>query len=182
MIPNPIRCMKSTRLWSLKLLDKNGYRSNVAIILSDGKGRVLLAKRIGQASWQFPQGGIDSDEMPQEALYRELNEEVGLNKSDVEVLQESRQWLKYRIPRNMQRKRTKPICVGQKQKWFFLKLLADESRIKLDMTESPEFDEWQWVNYWYPLTAVIAFKQKVYQQALQEFAKINSAMEKNLTV
>ena len=82
----------------------------------------------------------------------------------------------------MQRKRTKPICVGQKQKWFFLKLLADESRIKLDMTESPEFDEWQWVNYWYPLTAVIAFKQKVYQQALQEFAKINSAMEKNLTV
>ena len=182
MIPNPIRCMKSKGLWSLKLLDKNGYRSNVAIILSDGKGRVLLAKRIGQASWQFPQGGIDSNEIPREALYRELNEEVGLDQSDVEVLQESRQWLKYRIPRNMQRKRTKPICVGQKQKWFFLKLLADESRIKLDMTDSPEFDEWQWVNYWYPLTAVIAFKQKVYQQALQEFAKINSAMEKNLTV
>ena len=182
MIPNPVRCMKSIRLWSLKLLDKNGYRSNGAIILSAGKGRVLLAKRIGQASWQFPQAGIDCNEIPQEALYRELNEEVGLNKSVVEVLQESRQWLKYRIPRNMQRKRTKPICVGQKQKWFFLKLLADESRIKLDMTESPEFDEWQWVNYWYPLTAVIAFKQKVYQQALQEFAKINSAMEKNLTV
>ena len=101
--------MKSKGLWSLKLLDKNGYRSNVAIILSDGKGRVLLAKRIGQASWQFPQGGIDNNEMPREALYRELNEEVGLNKSDVEVLQESRQWLKYRIPRNMQRKRTKPI-------------------------------------------------------------------------
>ena len=164
------------------MIDNKGYRKNVGIVLMNNKKQFLIFKRIGADAWQFPQGGIDSNEIPREALYRELNEEVGLNKSDVEVLQESRQWLRYRIPRNMQRKRTKPICVGQKQKWFFLKLLADESRIKLDMTESPEFDEWQWVNYWYPLTAVIAFKQKVYQQALQEFAKINSAMEKNLTV
>ena len=163
------------------VLDKNGFRSNIAMIVSNGSGKVLLAKRIGQNSWQFPQGGIDGDEAPKDALFRELKEEIGLDQKDVEILKQSSQWFKYKIPPNLQRKRSKPVCIGQKQKWFYLKLASDESNIKLDLTSNPEFDEWQWVNYWYPISAVISFKKKVYQQALREFAKLNMDMERRLS-
>ena len=163
------------------VLDKNGFRSNIAMIVSNGCGKVLLAKRIGQNSWQFPQGGIDGDEAPKDALFRELKEEIGLDQKDVEILKQSSQWFKYKIPPNLQRKRSKPVCIGQKQKWFYLKLVSDESNIKLDLTSNPEFDEWQWVNYWYPISAVISFKKKVYQQALLEFAKSNMDMERRLS-
>ena len=163
------------------VLDKNGFRSNIAMIVSNGCGKVLLAKRIGQNSWQFPQGGIDGDEAPKDALFRELKEEIGLDQKDVEILKQSSQWFKYKIPPNLKRKRSKPVCIGQKQKWFYLKLVSDESNIKLDLTSNPEFDEWQWVNYWYPISAVISFKKKVYQQALREFAKLNMDMERKLS-
>ena len=163
------------------MLDKNGFRSNIAMIVSNGCGKVLLAKRIGQNSWQFPQGGIDGGEAPKDALFRELKEEIGLDQKDVEILKQSSQWFKYKIPPNLQRKRSKPVCIGQKQKWFYLKLVSDESNIKLDLTSNPEFDEWQWVNYWYPISAVISFKKKVYQQALREFAKLNMDMERRLS-
>ena len=163
------------------VLDKNGFRSNIAMIVSNGYGKVLLAKRIGQNSWQFPQGGIDGDEAPKDALFRELKEEIGLDQKDVEILKQSSQWFKYKIPPNLQRKRSKPVCIGQKQKWFYLKLVSDESNINLDLTSNPEFDDWQWVNYWYPISAVISFKKKVYQQALREFAKLNMDMERRLS-
>ena len=163
------------------VLDKNGFRSNIAMIVSNGCGKVLLAKRIGQNSWQFPQGGIDGDEAPKDALFRELKEEIGLDQKDVEILKQSSQWFKYKIPPNLQRKRSKPVCIGQKQKWFYLKLVSDESNINLDLTSNPEFDDWQWVNYWYPISAVISFKKKVYQQALREFAKLNIDMERRLS-
>ena len=163
------------------VLDKNGFRSNIAMIVSNGCGKVLLAKRIGQNSWQFPQGGIDGDEAPKDALFRELKEEIGLDQKDVEILKQSSQWFKYKIPPNLQRKRSKQVCIGQKKKWFYLKLVSDESNIKLDLTSNPEFDEWQWVNYWYPISAVISFKKKVYQQALREFAKLNMDMERRLS-
>ena len=163
------------------VLDKNGFRSNIAMIVSNGCGKVLLAKRIGQNSWQFPQGGIDGDEAPKDALFRELKEEIGLDQKDVEILKQSSQWFKYKIPPNLQRKRSKPVCIGQKQKWFYLKLASNENNIKLDITSNPEFDEWQWVNYWYPISAVISFKKKVYQQALREFAKLNMDMERRLS-
>ena len=165
----------------MRVLDKNGFRSNIAMIVSNGCGKVLLAKRIGQNSWQFPQGGIDGDEAPKDALFRELKEEIGLDQKDVEILKQSSQWFKYKIPPNLQRKRSKPVCIGQKQKWFYLKLVSDESNINLDLTSNPEFDDWQWVNYWYPISAVISFKKKVYQQALREFAKLNMDMERRLS-
>ena len=165
----------------MRVLDKNGFRSNIAMIVSNGSGKVLLAKRIGQNSWQFPQGGIDGDEAPKDALFRELKEEIGLDQKDVKILKQSSQWFKYKIPPNLQRKRSKPVCIGQKQKWFYLKLVSDESNIKLDLTSNPEFDEWEWVNYWYPISAVISFKKKVYQQALREFAKLNMDMERKLS-
>ena len=159
------------------MIDKDGFRSNIAIVISDGRGKVLLAKRIGQQAWQFPQGGVDKNESCEQALFRELYEEVGLKASDVKIVQRSRKWLRYRIPSSMQRKYSKPLCIGQKQKWFYLKLTGDISRVRFDAAGTPEFDNWQWVNYWYPINSVVSFKRNVYRNALLEFAVANARFE-----
>ena len=158
-------------------LDKDGFRPNVAIVLSDGFGKVFLAKRIGQQAWQFPQGGVDPNESVEEALYRELYEEIGLRPEDVKVIQTTRRWLRYKIPPQFRRKTGEQVCVGQKQKWFFLRLESCVSKIRFDVTSEPEFDDWNWVTYWYPLNAVVTFKKGVYRAALKEFVAKNTLMQ-----
>ena len=160
------------------MVDQEGFRPNVGIVISNGVGQLLWAKRIGQDAWQFPQGGINSGEKPEQALYRELYEEVGLESHDVELLACTRSWLRYRLPKAMQRRNSKPLCIGQKQKWFLLKLVGDESKIRLDHCEKPEFDGWQWVNYWYPINQVIEFKRDVYRRALNELSPLQCEMER----
>ena len=152
------------------MIDSDGYRPNVGIILTNTAGQVLWARRIGQDAWQFPQGGIRQHETPLEALYRELHEEVGLQASDVAILACTRGWLRYRLPKRMIRHNTLPICVGQKQKWFMLRMISDDTRISFDHSDDPEFDGWSWVSYWYPLSKVVSFKRDVYRQALAELA------------
>ena len=152
------------------MIDADGYRPNVGIILVNPRGQVLWARRIGQDAWQFPQGGIKAQESPEAALYRELQEEVGLRPEDVEILGCTRGWLRYRLPKRMIRHNSKPVCVGQKQKWFLLKLTSSEERIRFDHTEKPEFDGWRWVSYWYPLGQVVPFKRDVYRRAMRELA------------
>jgi len=152
------------------VIDADGYRPNVGIILVNPRGQVLWARRIGQDAWQFPQGGIKAQESPEAALYRELQEEVGLQPDDVEILGCTRGWLRYRLPKRMIRHNSKPVCVGQKQKWFLLKLTSSEERIRFDHTEKPEFDGWRWVSYWYPLGQVVPFKRDVYRRAMRELA------------
>jgi len=153
------------------VIDKEGFRPNVGIVLANDEGRVLWARRVGgRDAWQFPQGGINRGESPEEALYRELYEEVGLSADAVEVLGVTRGWLRYRLPQRYIRKGQSPACVGQKQKWFLLRMLADDSAVRLDLNEKPEFDHWQWVSYWYPLNQVIAFKREVYRRAMKELA------------
>lgn len=151
------------------MLDKEGYRANVGIILTNQRGQLFWAKRYHQEAWQFPQGGIQSDETPQQALFRELKEEIGLLPEHVCLLTETRYWLRYQLPSKLRKQRGDKAFVGQKQKWFFLRLVADESMIKLDNQNTPEFDAWQWVSYWYPLRYVIRFKRHVYRTVLQEF-------------
>lgn len=152
------------------MIDEQGYRPNVGIILCNDKGQVLWARRIGQDAWQFPQGGIKKGESPEKALYRELTEEVGLTKEDVQILGCTRGWLRYRLPRRMIRHDSHPVCVGQKQKWYLLRLIADESRINVKSGDKPEFDGWSWVSYWFPLGKVVAFKRDVYRRAMTELA------------
>lgn len=154
-------------------MSKEKYRKNVGMILTKDKKRVLLARRMRQKSaWQFPQGGIDKGETAEEALYRELHEELGLTKKDVRVIAESKQWLSYEIPKQFRRRSEKDVCTGQTQKWFLLELLTDESNIRLDLAEHQEFDDWQWVDYWVPLEKVIEFKRDVYEKALEEFSSL----------
>jgi len=153
------------------VIDSEGFRANVGIMLANDQGQLLWARRVGgRDAWQFPQGGIQHGESPQDALYRELHEEVGLLPEAVKVLGETRGWLRYRLPRNFIRKGQTPVCIGQKQKWFLLQMLADDDAVRLDLNDKPEFDHWQWVSYWYPLNQVISFKREVYRRALKELA------------
>ncbi len=149
------------------MIDQDGFRPNVGIILLGDNGKVFWAKRIRDDGWQFPQGGINSNETPEAAMYRELYEEVGLKPEQVSILGATPGWLRYRLPKRLQRIHKKPLCVGQKQVWYLLRLLADESNVDLFATGNPEFGRWRWVNYWYPVYNVVSFKRNVYQQALK---------------
>ena len=151
------------------MIDDDGYRPNVGIIVANDQGQVLWARRIGQDAWQFPQGGIKTSESPDEALYRELREEVGLLPEQVKIVGTTRGWLRYKPPRRML-KDNRSSFVGQKQKWYLLKMLAEDGAVMFDHSESPEFDYWRWVTYWYPLGQVVNFKQDVYRRALKELA------------
>jgi len=151
------------------LIDNDGFRPNVGIILANEQGQVLWAKRVGQDAWQFPQGGIESHESPEQALYRELKEEIGLGENSVEVVGSTKGWLRYRLPKRMLRQNASSF-VGQKQKWFLLKMLSDDQAVTFQHSETPEFDSWQWVTYWYPLGQVVTFKQDVYRRAMKELA------------
>jgi putative (di)nucleoside polyphosphate hydrolase len=154
------------------VIDADGYRPNVGIILVNKRAQVLWARRIGQDAWQFPQGGIKSDESADAALYRELREEVGLLPEDVDVLGCTNGWLRYRLPKRMVRLNSKPVCIGQKQKWFLLQLKTSETRISFEFGDKPEFDGWRWVSYWYPLGQVVPFKRDVYRRAMRELAPL----------
>lgn len=165
------------------MIDEDGFRFNVGIIVTDGSGQVLWAKRRKQNAWQFPQGGLKIDENPEEALYRELYEELGLEEGDVEIMGCTRSWLHYRLPEHLLRHHIQPLCIGQKQKWFMLRLTGNEEKVRLNITDSPEFDRWRWVHYWYPIRQVIAFKRHVYRRALEELAPLMPAVmrEKRFT-
>lgn len=150
------------------MIDSDGYRANVGIILSNNQGSVLWARRMGQDAWQFPQGGIDAHEDEEQAMYRELWEEIGLQSKDVEIIASTNSWLRYKLPKRMVRRNCQPVCIGQKQKWFLLKLVGEEHRLNLETTSKPEFEEWKWVDYWFPVENVVYFKKRVYRCALQQ--------------
>ncbi len=103
-------------------------------------------------------------------MYRELHEEVGLYPEDVRILAQTRGWLRYRLPPHMIRRHRRPVCIGQKQRWFLLRLTAPDSRIRLDAMPRPEFDHWEWVDFWLPVAQVVSFKREVYRRAMTEFA------------
>ncbi len=160
------------------MIDNQGYRPNVGIILTNDDHKLLWARRIQQDAWQFPQGGIRQAERPIDAMFRELEEEIGLLSEHVEVLGSTRGWLRYRLPKKYIRHEQQPVCIGQKQVWFLLRLTGEEHHVRLDQNDKPEFDHWRWVDYWYPLNEVVSFKRKVYKRALNELAPLVLPQEK----
>ncbi len=158
------------------MLDREGYRPNVGIVLLNSRNEVFWGKRVGQHSWQFPQGGIQHGESPEQAMYRELQEEVGLLPEHVQIIGRTRDWLRYDVPEEYLRRQNstrvhRAAYRGQKQIWFLLRLVGVDSDIQLRASEHPEFDAWRWVPFWIQLDAVIGFKREVYQLALSELAR-----------
>ena len=150
------------------MIDNEGYRPNVGIIICNNEKKVLWAKRADEDAWQFPQGGINEGESPKEAMYRELMEEVGLSRDHVKVIARTKDWLRYDVPKNWIRRDWRDRYKGQKQIWFLLKLVGDDSNVFLKNTYKPEFDAWRWDDFWSPLDQIIDFKRDVYEQALNE--------------
>ena len=154
------------------MLDREGYRPNVGIILVNQRNEVFWGKRVREHAWQFPQGGIKYGESPVQAMYRELHEETGLKPEHVRILGRTRNWLRYNVPNHFIRRDSRGIYKGQKQIWFLLRLVGRDSDVCLRATRHPEFDAWRWSQYWVPLDTVIEFKREVYAQALNELAAI----------
>ena len=172
------------------MIDAEGYRPNVGIVVANALGQVLWARRVGgHDAWQFPQGGVQDGEKPEQALFRELEEEIGLREEHVKILGCTDGWLRYQLPQHMRRDqrrsakrsnkkssksqggRRQPVAFrGQKQKWFLLEMLADDAQVRFDLCDKPEFDEFKWVSYWYPVKQVIDFKRDVYRRALKQLA------------
>ncbi len=155
------------------IIDPDGFRANVGIVLMRGDGGVFLGRRTGGKGWQFPQGGMRAGESLEQALYRELHEEIGLAAPDVELVGRTTRWLRYRLPSRYVRRDRLPLCIGQKQRWFLLRLRHEVETFDFARTaEAPEFDTWRWVDFWEPAREVIYFKRKVYRRALSELAPL----------
>jgi putative (di)nucleoside polyphosphate hydrolase len=159
---------QSTNPFMGDVIDRDGFRANVGIVLMHADGRLFLGRRTGGRGWQFPQGGMRRGEEAEASLYRELKEEIGLVPADVTILGRTEHWLRYRLPQRFIRANQHPLCVGQKQRWFLLQLQSPEDALRFDTTSEPEFDRGRWVDYWQPIREVIYFKRTVYTRALHE--------------
>ena len=152
----------------------DGYRPNVGIVICNSTGQVFWARRINRDGWQFPQGGVSKNEGLIEAMYRELHEETGLQQGHVRMVAHTKEWLHYDLPKKFlrhqrRRAKSKPAFRGQKQIWFLLELLGDDSVVDLaGGVESPEFDSWRWVETEFALKNIVDFKRPVYRKALDE--------------
>ncbi len=164
------------------MLDREGFRPNVGIILLNANNEVWWGKRVREHSWQFPQGGIKYGESPEQAMFRELEEETGLLPEHVKVIGRTRDWLRYEVPDHFIKREIRGHYRGQKQIWFLLRMLGRDCDVNLRASNHPEFDAWRWHEYWVPLDVVIEFKRGVYQLALQELSRFVHRTERLGTV
>jgi putative (di)nucleoside polyphosphate hydrolase len=147
---------------------KEGYRPNVAMVVLNSKNKVLICRRTNTKTWQFPQGGVDNNENLEKAMYRELLEEVGLRKDDVQYIGESDDTIIYDIPKTIRSNILGGKFKGQEQKWFLLRIKNDDHEIRLDYEAFPEFDTFEWVSFWQPIDRIVDFKREAYRKALSE--------------
>ena len=154
------------------------YRPNVGIMVLNKAGDVFMAHRndCRDKAWQMPQGGIDKGEDEYEAALRELYEETGI--TSVSLIAESTKWYTYDFPAGVHFiNEKKKAFAGQTQKWFLFEFKGDESEINLDRPD-PEFDQWQWMPAEKIVDMIVAFKQDVYRQVVDEFMPFIEAVRK----
>jgi len=162
------------------MIDRDGYRPNVAIVLVNARNQVFWGKRIKEHAWQFPQGGIKQGETPEQAMFRELTEETGLLPHHVRILGRTRDWLHYNVPNHWVKREWRGTYKGQKQIWFLLRLVGRDCDISLRASGHPEFDAWRWHDYWVPLEAVIDFKRESYRVGLEQLASFLEVTPRNI--
>ena len=150
----------------------NKYRKCVGMMILNNNKEILVGRRLDHPSgyWQMPQGGIDDNENPKEAVWREMLEEIGTNKA--ELIKISNQWINYDIP--SETLKTLPwgdIYIGQTQKWFAFLFLGEDNDISVE-TDNPEFSEWKWARMDSIVDSIVPFKRDVYAKILKEFKDI----------
>ena len=150
----------------------NKYRKCVGMMILNTHKEILVGRRLDHPSgyWQMPQGGIDDNENPKEAVWREMLEEIGTNKA--ELIKISNQWINYDIP--SETLKTLPwgdIYIGQTQKWFAFLFLGEDNDINVG-TDNPEFSEWKWTRMNSIIDSIVPFKRDVYSKILEEFKDI----------
>jgi len=155
------------------MLDREGFRPNVGIVLCNAKNEVFWGQTDQGAFLAVSAGRHQAGESPEEAMFRELQEEVGLLPDHVRILGRTREWLRYEVPTHWIKREWRGSYKGQKQIWFLLRLVGRDSDVSLRANARPEFDAWRWNNYWVPLDAVIEFKRNVYVQALTELRALS---------
>jgi putative (di)nucleoside polyphosphate hydrolase len=158
------------------------YRPCVGIVLINDKGQVWLGKRTPSKTvddfekpWQLPQGGIDKGESPQDAVMRELWEEVGTRKA--RIIAEAQDWLYYDLPPDVLSRKKRNNWGGQKQKYFALKFLGEDSDVDLEV-HHPEFIEWRWAEIEELPDLAVPFKRAVYEQVVEEFTPVIANLRK----
>ena len=150
----------------------NKYRKCVGMMIINKQKKILVGRRLDHPSgfWQMPQGGIDENENPQEAVWREMMEEIGTN--NAKLIKVSNKWINYEIP--IETLQTLPWgkkYIGQTQKWFAFQFTGKDSDIEVG-TENPEFSEWKWAKIDSMVDNIVPFKRKVYATILEEFNDI----------
>ncbi len=159
----------------MKSLEGLPYRPCVGVLLFNAQGQVFVGQRIDmvQEAWQMPQGGIDPGEDPRDTALRELEEETGVTPDKVEVLAETREWLRYDLPPNLVNRVWRGRYRGQEQKWFAARFLGTDTDIDID-TLHPEFSDWRWSPVGELTANAIAFKRALYEAVIAEFRPLLS--------
>ena len=146
------------------------YRPNVGMMILNQKKEIFVGKRIDHPSdfWQMPQGGIDAKEIPAIASLREIEEEVGIQESNLTLLTQSADWYYYSLPKDLAKTLWKGKYKGQRQKWFLYAFTGSEKDINIH-TEHPEFSDWKWVDQEFLVPNIVPFKKEIYSRILEEF-------------
>ena len=157
------------------------YRKGVGAVLFNSDGMVFVARRIDTPfeAWQLPQGGVDRQEKPRHAVFRELKEEIGTDKA--EVLAKSSRWLSYDLPDDIAKKVWRGKYGGQKQRWFALKFTGNASDIDLAASNHPEFDAWKWISIEDLPDLAIWFKRSLYEDIVSEFRHLTQVVSGKAT-
>lgn len=149
------------------------YRKGVGIMIINNLGEIFVGKRIDNKSdaWQMPQGGIDELEDEDIAMIRELKEETGIDKEKITLIKKSSKYYYYDLPYNLQKKFWGGKYLGQKQRWYLVKLNTDDSSININ-SHDPEFSDWRWVNKNELISRIVSFKKSLYEEILLEFTNL----------
>ena len=145
------------------------YRLGVGLVIINDQLEIFTGRRLDNTkAWQMPQGGIDNNEIPLEAAYREMYEETGIKKSKVTLLKQTKTWYRYDLPQEIQNKFWGGKFRGQSQKWFLFKFIGNEFDINIE-TKDQEFSDWKWSKKTEMLDSIVPFKRSLYQSVLKDF-------------
>ncbi|TVR97827.1 MAG: RNA pyrophosphohydrolase [Rhodospirillales bacterium] len=155
------------------------YRKGVGALLFDRRGRVLVAQRVDTpGAWQLPQGGIDEGEDPEEAVRREVKEELGTDR--FEIVAETPGWLRYDLPEALQGRIWGGRYRGQEQRWYALRFTGADADINLAASGHPEFDAWRWAAVDELPALAVWFKRPLYEDLVSQFRHLGTAASTDL--